>query len=131
MVEYEEAKAKYMREALLIRDASCPEYAKRNIENANAMYQAADAEITRLKEENGKLLSRAEQHQAELASKMNMLRVFETQLDKVFYEESMSYDTQTVNWIHKTLAQVNDVDNERIKEAAQKFMADVYDNKQG
>ena len=50
MSEYEEAKAKYIDESLLVTDRACPEYARRNIENATAMYQAADAELARLRE---------------------------------------------------------------------------------
>ena len=50
MSEYEAAKAKYIDESLLVTDRACPEYARRNVENATAMYQAADAELARLRE---------------------------------------------------------------------------------
>ena len=55
--EYEEAKAKYIDESLLVTDRACPEYARRNIENATAMYQAADAELARLREALERLAS--------------------------------------------------------------------------
>ena len=48
MSAYEEAKAKYIDESLLVTDRACPEYARRNVENATAMYQAADKEIARI-----------------------------------------------------------------------------------
>jgi hypothetical protein len=51
-----------------------------------------------------------------LMSKMNMLRVLESQLDKGWQPEFASYDTQSVKWVHRKISEINNEDDVAIKE---------------